>query len=599
MAANVSGRMTTLLVALAVVIPATVGAATPSAQADAAALQGPLPWNYEGVKPRPAQPTLLGGACPSTTPTPRVLLAGDSWAQYMWDDNAHNITFDKYGQADKRAVSRSLGSNPGANYPGPEYAISGSEAREWVDTANYPWVANVVAELNANPTIDSVMFSLGGNDILAGKSGGGFYKDMDLDVAGSKEALFATILGNSTTITDAFTAVRSNVDVLVSSYEYPNFNVTTLFCGIYACPKRRDLSRDPDGALITDAEINAMNIDVETRRIALTNANPRLHFDNGDGEMHYFYGDGVSAPGVLSLPGQIAPLYAPFPGGNPLRPALRSNFRVTAGFISADPIHLNPAGYLYKVAVQTDAYFFPKFRGMVSTTLQSVGGNQDGWTDGVTMGTDTVRMGDDGTRLTRGIVTFDTTTIPADRIIESASIYLLRDAGTGTNPFTSGNLGLPRLDVAGQFGAPQVEPGDATAPATVSDAGCFVGSANAKYYALRIDLTPAAIAAIRRDGITQFRVQFSNVNPGTDRVNFSAGDAVLAPTEWVSTPSLVEEVQGDGSVRTVEVETVSVANRGLADLLGSAKPFLDIRYVDNDSIFKNGFDDAVPVTANR
>ena len=594
MAAITLGRMTTLLMALATASSAIAGAATHSLQADAAALKGPFPWNYEGVLVRPAQPTPMGGNCPSTAPTPRVLLAGDSWAQYMWDDNAHNITFDKFGQADKLAVSRSLGSNPGANYGGREYAVSGSEAREWVNTASYPWIANVVAELNAKPTIDSIMFSLGGNDILAGKSGGGYYKDMDLDVPGSKEVLFATILANSTAITNAFTAARPNIDVLVSSYEYPNFNVSTLYCGLYACPKRRDLSRDPTNGLITDAEINAMNIDVETRRIAWTNANPRLHFDNGDGEMHYFYGDGVAAPGVLPLPGQMAPLYAPFPGGNPLRPSLRSNFRLTAGFISADPIHLNPAGYLYKVAVQTEAYFFPKFRGAVSTTLQSLGGNLDGWTDGVTVGTDTIRMGDNGTRLTHGIVSFDTSTIPANDVIESASIYLLQDASSGTNPFTSGNLGAPRLDVAGQFGGPQVEPGDATAPATASDAGCFVGSASAKYYALRIDLTPAALAAIRRDGITQFRLQFSNVDTGANRVNFSTGDALLAAPERVKTIDYVDEVQGDGSIRTHEVEGVTLANRGLADLLGSAKPFLDIRYAD--TLFKNGFDGAAPAT---
>ena len=588
MTAITLARMTTLLMALATASSALAGAVMHSPQADAVALKGPFPWNYEGVLARPAQPDLMGGNCPSTAPTPRVLLAGDSWAQYMWDDNAHNITFDKFGQADKLAVSRSLGSNPGANYSGPEYAISGSEAREWVDTANYPWIANVVAELNAKPTIDAIMFSLGGNDILAGKSGGGYYKDMDLDVAGSKEALFATILANSTTITSAFKAARPNVDVLVSSYEYPNFNVTTLLCGLYACPKRRDLSRDPDNGLISDAEINAMNIDVETRRIAWTNADPRLHFDNGDGEMHYFYGDGVAAPGVLPLPGQMAPLYSPFPGGNPQRPSLRSNFRLTAGLFSADPIHLNPAGYLYKVAVQTEAYFFPKFRGTVSTTLQSLGGNHDGWTDGVTVGNDTIRVGDDGTRLTHGIVSFDTSAIPANEVIESASIYLMQDARSGTNPFTSGNPGAPRLDVAAQFGASQVEPGDATAPATASDAGCFVGSANDKYYALRIDLTPAAIAAIRRDGITQFRLQFSNVDAGTNRVNFSAGDAVLEPAEMVPALRTIDEVQGDGSVRTREVEGLTLANRGLADILGSVKPFLDIRYAD--TLFKDGFD---------
>ncbi|MEO6076309.1 MAG: hypothetical protein ABIP56_05850, partial [Dokdonella sp.] len=77
------------------------------------------------------------------------------------------------------------------------------------------------------------------------------------------------------------------------------------------------------------------------------------------------------------------------------------------------------------------------------------------------------------------------------------------------------------------------------------------------------------------------------------------GDAVLAPAELVSTLSTVDEVQGDGSIRTREVEAVSLANRGLADLLGSAKPFLDIRYVDNDQLFKNGFDGTVPAPATQ
>ncbi len=149
-------------------VAATYGARTEMAQHN-----GPWPWNYDGTLPRTPRPALVAGACPATTPTPRVLLAGDSWAQYMWDDDAHNAIFDKFGQADKLAVSRSLGSNPGAGYHGPEYAVSGSEAREWVDTANYPWIVNVVAELVAEPTIDTVMFSLGGNDVLAGKSGGG------------------------------------------------------------------------------------------------------------------------------------------------------------------------------------------------------------------------------------------------------------------------------------------------------------------------------------------------------------------------------------------------------------------------------------------
>ncbi len=547
------------------------------------AWQGPYPWNYEGTLPRVARPALMAGNCGTGTPLPRVLLAGDSWAQYMWDDDAHNEIFDKFGMADHLAVSRSLGSNPGAGYNGPEYAISGSEAREWVDTANYPWIANVVADLQAEPSIDTVMLSIGGNDVLAGKSGGGWYKNMDLDIAGSEAAFFTRLLDDSTSIANAIMTVRPQVDVLLSSYEYPNFDVGFL-CFIYACPKRRDLSRDPDNALISNSELNAMMLNIESRRIDWTNANPRLYFDHGVGEMHYYYGDGVSAPGILPRPGQHAPDYLPFPAGNPSRPSLRANFRN-----SADPIHLNADGYLYKVAVQTESYFFPKFRGDVSLTLPSLGGSLDGWADGNNAGTDRILIGDDGTRLTRGIVSFDTSAIAAGETIESASIYLLQNLRSGSNPFVSGNLGAPSLDVAASFGTADVEPGDAIAPADASNAGCFIGSANDSYYALRIDLTAAAIAAIRRDGITQFRLQFSNVDSGVNQVGFNTGDA--APNsvpELHTTTYVIEEWQVDGSVVERSLDATGLVHRGLAEILGSAKPVLDIRYLDR--IFRDGFE---------
>jgi len=68
--------------------------------------------------------------CPSNSSTPKMLIAGDSWAQFMWDDNAHDIIFDKFGYANHEMISESLGSSPGSGYSGSEYAISGSEARE-------------------------------------------------------------------------------------------------------------------------------------------------------------------------------------------------------------------------------------------------------------------------------------------------------------------------------------------------------------------------------------------------------------------------------------------------------------------------------------
>jgi hypothetical protein len=530
--------------------------------------------------------------CPTGTAAPRALIAGDSWAQFMWDDGYYNVLFDQFGHADKRMISRSLGSDPGPGYTGPEYAVSGSEARQWADPLSYPWIANMTAELAANPTIDTVVLSIGGNDVLAGRSDGGWYKQMDLDVPGSEAALFDTIAADTRTIIDAAQAVPG-VDVLLSSYEYPNFNVSVLWCWIYACPKRDDLSRDPVNALVTDQELNAMTAQVELLRIGWSNADPRLFYDNSVGLMHHYYGDGVSAPGVLPRPGLAPPDYSPFPAGNPLRPTLRANFRPAAG-IPADPIHLGVDEYQYKITHQIAGYFFPRFRGTPSATFFSEGGTRDGWADGSSSGTDAIRVGDDGAGSVYGIASFDTSAIPDGAQITAASVYFNRSGGSGANPFQTGDLGLPTLDLAtGSFGGPEVEPGDATAPASAANVGCVHGSAAELDYAVRVDLTPAGLAAINAAGLTQLRFSFPGVDAGADQIDFATGDGTLRPLKDRITEQrvLVDELTADGGWITREKAVLAIDHQGLAELMGTAAPFLDVTWTEISSeIFTDGFE---------
>jgi hypothetical protein len=491
------------------------------------------------------------GVTPAAALTPKVLLAGDSWAQYMWDDGAHNDVFDRYGFADRRCVSLSLGSDPGPGYTGPEYAVSGSEARQWADTGGYPWIANMVAALEANPTIELVVLSIGGNDVLAGKPGGGWYKEMDLDVPGSEAAFFDRLEDDTFAIIDAALAVRPEIRVMISSYEYPNFNVG-FWCFLYACPKRRDLSRDPTNALITDVELNDMMKRIEERRIGWVNANPRLLFDHGIGLMHWYHGDGQTGPRLLPYPGQVAPAFAPFPGGNPLRPTLRGDFRRPNG-LDADPIHLNAAGYQDKVANTTTTLFVPWFRGMATATFVAAGGTADGWSDGTNFGASGIRVGDNGTFPIAGILSFDTSDIPDGAVVTGTALYLTRNSLTGTNPFTSGALGTPQVDVIrGSFGAPAIEPTDATAPADAADAGTVVGSVKSNGYALRVDLGPAGLAAVNDAGLTQLRLRFPAVSTGaTDYVVFRDGESVPPPATEPST---------------------------LAEYMGTSAPFLDVTW---------------------
>jgi hypothetical protein len=481
----------------------------------------------------------------------RVLIIGDSWAQYMWDDGSHDDVLDRFGHADARALSLSLGSDPGPGYIGPEVAISGSEARQWVDTVNYPWLANSIALLQENPSIEWVVLSLGGNDLLAGRSDGGWYKDMDLDVPGSEEAVFQRLETNTFAIVDALLTVRSSLKVILSSYDYPNFNVG-FWCFLYACPKREDLSRDPVNDLITDEEINDLMVDVELRRREWCSRYDRLLFDNSIGLMHYIYGDGQTGPRLLPKPGIQDPEYLPLPGGNPLRPSLRSVFRLPNG-IDADPIHLDFEGYQHKIAHQTQAHFLPAFRRTPDLSLSSRGMDEDGWSNGVATDTEEIGVGWVGGRRRAAILSFDTSLVPASAVIRRAAIYLTRTGSSGTNPFVSGSLGVPTVDVVGgAFGGnASVEAEDINALADASDAALVHGSVRANGYTLRLELRPTGCEAISVDGLTQFRLAFPASGSLDSELRFADGDA----GDWVAS---------------------GVAT--FAEITGSARPVLDLHY---------------------
>lgn len=522
--------------------------------------------------------------------TPKVLIAGDSWAQFMGDDAVYDEVFDAYGFSDFYFVTETLGSSPEPPYTGSAYAISGSEARQWADTETYPYIDNMVQALQDNPDINTVILSIGGNDILAGRSEGGWYKDMDLDVPGSEQALFNTIEANTLQIVDAALAVRPNLRVIISSYEYPNFDVEFGFCFLYACPKREDLSRDPVNDLITNEELNQMMLTVEEQRQMMVNSTADLEYDNSIGLMHHVYGDGISGPGVLPAP-EGTPPYDP--GGNPLRPTLRENFR-----IFGDPIHLDADGYAYKVRNQADNFFFNEFRGNPDATFYSEGGSNDGWVDviGNAFGTSGIRMGDDGSPFSgpsndwRGILSFNTASLPNNAMITRAVLYLTRSSeGGGSNPFSLNDRN-PRLDIkSGTFGNPGVELSDGTAPADGTDVGCFHGTVQNDYDITRIDIHPSYLQHINVQGQTQFRLYFDLADWSENVVHYFDGSedglghngrsvsgrerggiVYQEKTIWV------EDEEGNAIEQTIEIP--ALAALGVPDIVGTTAPFLDVTY---------------------
>ena len=82
--------------------------------------------------------------------TPRVLIVGDSWAAQQVADNVHQVVFTANGFSQFTV--------DGANT-----AISGSEAADW---AMADQLALIAEALDAEPSIDTVQLTIGGNDFL-------------------------------------------------------------------------------------------------------------------------------------------------------------------------------------------------------------------------------------------------------------------------------------------------------------------------------------------------------------------------------------------------------------------------------------------------
>jgi hypothetical protein len=503
----------------------------------------------------------------------KMLIAGDSWAQYMADDDVYNTVFNMYGHADKQTISSTYeivialwgSGSPAAG----NYAVSGSEARQWANEAVYPYLQNVRNALIANPDVNTVLLSIGGNDILAARCNAGWYQNMDLNGAGSENALLNTIMSNTTYIVNQILAVRPSIKVIISGYDYPNFNVQGAWggcaylcnlCNLFACERRKQLSYSAitsplatceaatPTSVINDAGINTMMQTIEQRRQAFAATNPsRILYDNSIGLMHHFYGDGSSGAGSLPLP-QGTPPYSP--GGNANNPSLRENFRlvnIAAWFDApADPIHLTSEGYTYKAKKVMDNLLFNNtMRGNPNATYFSEG-SKDGYIyvyDGnspQSVHSNGIRVGDNGydfwlnNNEYYGILSFNTADLPDNAVVQGASIYMIRSS-ENDNPFLHNDRN-PVLDIkSGFFGTTDnLQLTDWNAAASASNIGCFNGKADANNYAVRIDLQNSAFPHINRGGKTQFRFKFDYADISPEYINFYDGDnigAVSGPTE--------------------------------------------------------------------
>jgi len=298
----------------------------------------------------------------------RILLVGDSWAQWPWKSGAY-----------QQVLNYNYGTNVYEVY-GAYTALGGTTAQGWAEnngsgvppTDTFPtWDGNdhtymerLAYSLYMNPTIDIVHVSIGGNDMWVTK-----WKS---ETQEQKNARYATIRDNtqllvSRIINLAATGQRSNgqivpVKVLICDYDKLNFTETCTY-GLeefnyinLAIPMAMEL--DPDAFNFeanrqATVKLNSLFADCSVYKRQVAQNVERCDYCQGFGTIQFQHGyiasyGQVFGPLTVPSPGQTPPDYLPYPGGRAdygNSPDRMDQPELSKGNKWRDAVHLNPDGY--------------------------------------------------------------------------------------------------------------------------------------------------------------------------------------------------------------------------------------------------------------
>jgi len=255
----------------------------------------------------------------------KVLIVGDSWAQQQYSDQVHDAVFDVNGYPDIEVLR---------NGDSDAVAVDGTTAADWVVPSELAKITNALIN---NPSVDTVQLTLGGNDFLNNWNTG--------MTPGQVNTMKAAIVADLQTIVDAILAVDMNIEIILSFYDYPNFEETT--SGVFGtvCRNLHDDMLNP-----TPTEINSMALDFTNAFVTIANQNPKVFYVQHWGRMQNAYGwpDQGIQPGDIPLPGD-------YTRTSPLE-AMRTHY----GFVK-DCFHLEPEGYDILVQGLFEEYYQYRF----------------------------------------------------------------------------------------------------------------------------------------------------------------------------------------------------------------------------------------------
>ena len=258
---------------------------------------------------------------------------------------------------------------------------------------------------------------------------------------------------------------------------------------------------------------------------------------NATGLMQYTFGQ--TSPLGVPPGGTYAPMSLPLPLGDPNYPSPATSMRDY--FVTKDCFHLSAPGYLALIEYNIQKFYHKLF--MDDFYALSESNNQTGSVSSTGNISTSLLVGESGGESFSTQLTFNTTGM-ADTTLAKASIFLRREALSGTNP-VSGTLDV-KMKV-GNFGASAaLEAADFAATADMNGTPCRFGDNNANHW-IRLDLPASFLSLINNQAPVQFIISAPGFTGGT--VTFSNTDepewAPVLNLAYGETPSAVGEISLD------------------------------------------------------
>jgi len=445
----------------------------------------------------------------------RVLIIGDSWANFIGTDQVINTNLEKWGHSNYKYYTNAI------------LAENGTETTDFLQPVK---LNEIAAQLTAHPDVKVVHLSIGGNDVLN-------QWNKNWSVA-KTDSLLDSVYARIFAIIDFIKVSKPGVKILWSGYAYPNFgeiiNDMAPFQSSHPFYGTWTGMGSPNFTQIN----TLLNIFSDTIA-ALAAADPDVDFVKATGLMQYTFGQAAN----LTVPpgGNYAAQTAPLPEGFPDYPSPKNAMRNY--IIFKDCFHLAPASYDAMLDYQTRKYYQKTL--MDDQYFLSEGGTRDGSVSSTGNVSTALQLGEGTQEEYSTVLSFNTTVMP-DTGVSKASIFLRRESLNGTNPV---GINMQVRIVSGNFGASaDVEAADYSASGNATDIPCQFGSTTADGHWIRLDLPAALLPYISHLTTTQFAISAQAASGGL--ITFSdATDPELAP--------VLNVVYGPSTVSVAEVNSAS------------------------------------------